>query len=128
MLQSSEGTPCPEPSPPEICGSANGKSRDIGAGMTLSTGMVNHRHRFHVVGICSSAAVSSRIFGRWSRALVAELCAELRQKSITLGFARVRNPVREQMHRAGLEAAIGEDRFYETITDGVNPFLARQDR
>jgi hypothetical protein len=30
------------------------------------------------------------------------------------------------MRRAGLEAAIGEDRFYDTITDGVDAFGARQ--
>jgi high affinity sulfate transporter 1 len=55
------------------------------------------------------------------------LRAELHRNGIALGFARVRDPVRDQMRRAGLEAAIGEDRFYETITDGVDAFTARQD-
>ncbi len=58
--------------------------------------------------------------------LVANLCAELRRSNVAIGFARVRDPVRDQMRRAGLEAVIGEDHFYETITAGVDAFTARR--
>jgi SulP family sulfate permease len=59
--------------------------------------------------------------------LVQNLCLELRRRGIALGFARVRDPVRDQMRRAGLEAEVGEDRFYDTITDGVEAFAAGQE-
>jgi hypothetical protein len=40
--------------------------------------------------------------------------------SITVGFVRVRDAVRDDMKRSGLEAIIGPDNFYERTTDGVH--------
>src|SRR5262249_42717317 len=42
-----------------------------------------------------------------------------RRDGITVSFARVRDPVRERLRRAGIEAAVGPASFYERITDGV---------
>jgi hypothetical protein len=39
--------------------------------------------------------------------------------SITVGFVRVRDAVRDDMKRAGIEAIIGPDNFHERTTDGV---------
>jgi MFS superfamily sulfate permease-like transporter len=39
---------------------------------------------------------------------------------ITLGFARVRDEVREVMRLGGLESLVGAGNFYERITDGVD--------
>jgi len=45
---------------------------------------------------------------------------ELQNMSITVGFVRVRDAVRDDMKRSGLEAIIGPDNFYERTTDGVH--------
>ena len=37
----------------------------------------------------------------------------------TVGFVRVRDSVRDDMKRAGIEAMVGPDNFYERTTDGV---------
>jgi high affinity sulfate transporter 1 len=47
------------------------------------------------------------------------LIKELQQRGITVGFARLRDMVREDMKRAGIEAIVGPNNFYERITDGV---------
>jgi anti-anti-sigma factor len=47
------------------------------------------------------------------------LFQELRKKGVRLSLARVRDDVRKRMRRTGVEKAIGEDRFYDTLTDGV---------
>jgi MFS superfamily sulfate permease-like transporter len=44
---------------------------------------------------------------------------ELHAQGITVAFARVRDPVRERMKLAGIEAAIGAQNFHERVTDGV---------
>jgi hypothetical protein len=38
---------------------------------------------------------------------------------ITVAFVRVRDAVRDDMKRAGIEAIVGADNFYERTTDGV---------
>jgi high affinity sulfate transporter 1 len=43
----------------------------------------------------------------------------LRSEGITVGFARLRDELRDRMRRAGVEAAVGADNFYERITDGM---------
>jgi sulfate permease, SulP family len=44
---------------------------------------------------------------------------ELQTQGITVAFARVRDPVRERMKLAGIEAAVGAQNFHERVTDGV---------
>jgi high affinity sulfate transporter 1 len=50
------------------------------------------------------------------------LSEELRAKGICLSLARARDAVRERMRRTGVEEAFGEDRIYDTVTDGVKAF------
>jgi MFS superfamily sulfate permease-like transporter len=47
------------------------------------------------------------------------LAETLQNNGISLGCARVRDPVRDDMRRSGIEAAVGPANFYERITDGV---------
>jgi len=47
------------------------------------------------------------------------LAQELEKRGVSLTFARVRDPVRDDMRRAGIEAAVGPASFHERITDGV---------
>ncbi len=48
-----------------------------------------------------------------------KLQSELAEQKIALAFARVRDPVRDVMQRSGVEAAVGAERFYDRITEGV---------
>jgi SulP family sulfate permease len=50
------------------------------------------------------------------------LSQELHEKGVRLSLARVLDPLREKMRATGVEKALGEDRIYETITDGVRAF------
>ncbi|WP_162820749.1 SulP family inorganic anion transporter, partial [Microvirga calopogonii] len=43
----------------------------------------------------------------------------LQGRGITIAFARVRDPVRDRLRSAGIEALVGDANFYERITDGV---------
>ena len=44
---------------------------------------------------------------------------ELKSRSVTVAFARVRDPVRQHMQLGKIEAVVGLTDFYERITDGV---------
>jgi SulP family sulfate permease len=44
---------------------------------------------------------------------------ELKKKGVSVAFVRVRDAVRDDMRRAGIEAAVGSGNFYERTTDGV---------
>ena len=44
---------------------------------------------------------------------------ELQKMGITVAFVRVRDAVRDDMKRAGIEANVGAGNFYERTTDGV---------
>jgi MFS superfamily sulfate permease-like transporter len=44
---------------------------------------------------------------------------ELQNMSVTVGFIRVRDAVRDDMKRAGLEVVVGSGNFYERTTDAV---------
>jgi SulP family sulfate permease len=46
-------------------------------------------------------------------------CTELKSRSVTVGFARVRDPVRQHMQLRKIEAVAGPGDFYDRITDGV---------
>jgi anti-anti-sigma factor len=52
------------------------------------------------------------------------LAKELQKSGVTVGLARVRDAVRDDMKRAGLETIIGESNFYERTTDGVRAWQA----
>jgi MFS superfamily sulfate permease-like transporter len=45
---------------------------------------------------------------------------ELQKIGITVAFARVRDAVRDDMKRAGIEAIVGPSNFHERTTDGVH--------
>jgi sulfate permease, SulP family len=53
------------------------------------------------------------------------LVRELQKNGIGVAFVRVRDPIREDMRRAGIEAAVGPANFYERITDGVRAWQQR---
>jgi SulP family sulfate permease len=44
---------------------------------------------------------------------------ELKSRSVTVAFARVRDPVRQRMQLGKIEAVVAPGDFYERITDGV---------
>lgn len=44
---------------------------------------------------------------------------ETESRGISVAFAQVRDPVRERMRRAGIEAAVGAASFHERVSDGV---------
>jgi sulfate permease, SulP family len=44
---------------------------------------------------------------------------ELKKKGVSVAFVRVRDAVRDDMRRAGIEAVVGSGNFYERTTDGV---------
>ena len=54
--------------------------------------------------------------------MLIKLQEELASKNIRFGLSRVRDPVREFLRRQGVETALGEDNFYDSITDGVEAF------
>jgi len=47
------------------------------------------------------------------------LIKELQKTGIAVAFVRVRDAVRDDMRRAGIEAAVGRASFFERTTDGV---------
>ncbi len=57
--------------------------------------------------------------------VLVKLQAELARKHILLSLARVRDSVREILRRMGVEAAIGAEHFYDSITLGVQGFCQR---
>jgi high affinity sulfate transporter 1 len=56
---------------------------------------------------------------------IVKLQAELAGVGITLCLARVRDSVREMLRRMGVEAAIGADHIYDSVTQGVHAFSRR---
>jgi anti-anti-sigma regulatory factor len=53
---------------------------------------------------------------------------ELQSRGITFAFARVRDPVRERMRLAGIEAVVGSANFHERVTDGVRAWEQQESR
>ena len=47
------------------------------------------------------------------------LIKELQTRGITVAFVRVRDSVRDDMRRPGIEAIVGPSNFHERTTDGV---------
>jgi MFS superfamily sulfate permease-like transporter len=48
------------------------------------------------------------------------LIKDLQSRGITVAFARVRDSVRDDMKRAGIEAIVGPSNFHERTTEGVH--------
>ena len=57
---------------------------------------------------------------------LSSLIKELQTMNINVAFARVRDAVRDDMRRAGIEATVGSSAFYERITDGVRAWQQQQ--
>ena len=57
--------------------------------------------------------------------MIVKLQAELAAAGITLCLARVRDSVREMLRPLGVEAAIGADHIYDSLTQGVHAFSRR---
>lgn len=57
-----------------------------------------------------------------------KLVRDLQNRGISVGFARVRDPIREDMRLAGIEAAVGPANFYDRVTDGVRAWQLTSDR
>ncbi len=58
---------------------------------------------------------------------LAKLQAELMQEGIEFSVAEAKSALRETMRRIGLEDEIGADHFYDSIEQGVQAFLQRQE-
>ena len=56
---------------------------------------------------------------------LSSLIKELQERGVTVAFARVRDAVREDMQRAGIEKLVGVNSFYERTTDGVSAWQLR---
>jgi high affinity sulfate transporter 1 len=59
---------------------------------------------------------------------LAKLHAELATKGIAFSVAEAKAALREMMRRTGFEEKVGTDRSYESIQDGVQAFLQRQEQ
>ena len=57
--------------------------------------------------------------------MLEKLQSELAKKNIILSWARLRDHVYQQMRKTGLAQKIGEQNFYERITDGVAEFVSK---
>ena len=57
-----------------------------------------------------------------------KLHAELGVNGIALSFAEVKSALQEAMRRTSVAETIGADRFYESIDDGVQAFLQREEQ
>jgi high affinity sulfate transporter 1 len=57
--------------------------------------------------------------------MLVKLQAELAGEHISLCLARVRDSVREMLRRMGVEAAIGSDHMYDSVTQGEQAFSQR---
>jgi SulP family sulfate permease len=54
--------------------------------------------------------------------MLVKLRQELTSKNIRFGLSRVRDPVREFLRRQGVEAILGAENFFDSITEGVEAF------
>jgi high affinity sulfate transporter 1 len=57
--------------------------------------------------------------------MLAELLADLGERSIEVLLAQVKGPVRDRMRRTGLAERLGEDRIYLSLGSAVTDFLLR---
>ena len=54
--------------------------------------------------------------------ILLELQTSLDKQGITLAFARVHDPVKDKMALTGVVDAVGVDRFFDTVMEGVEAF------
>ncbi len=57
--------------------------------------------------------------------MLEKLQSELAKQNIILSWARLRDQVYLQMSKTGLNDQIGEDNFYERISDAVTQFISQ---
>lgn len=57
--------------------------------------------------------------------MLEQLDGELDRAGVEIGFAELKDPVKDRLHRYDLTARIGNDRFFPTIGVAVKAFLAR---
>ena len=55
-----------------------------------------------------------------------ELETTLREAGILLGFAEMKDPVKDKLKRFGLFGRLGEDRFFATIGEAVNRYVEQE--
>ncbi len=58
-------------------------------------------------------------------AMLVELCAELRERGISLGLAELHAEAREMLERAGVIECIGADMVFDILEDAYQAFEAR---
>jgi high affinity sulfate transporter 1 len=58
-----------------------------------------------------------------ARDVLAKLIGDLKKRGIALSFARLRDPVRNSLERAGIVDMVGPSAFYERVTEGARPFF-----
>jgi SulP family sulfate permease len=58
--------------------------------------------------------------------MLTALNAELVSKQVVLYFAHIKDPVWDAMRRAGVEDAVGQDHFFESMGDAVKAFCQAQ--
>jgi high affinity sulfate transporter 1 len=54
------------------------------------------------------------------------LIKNLEGQGISVAFARMRDPVRTSLQKAGIVEAVGAEAFHDRLTDGVRAFLGRE--
>jgi MFS superfamily sulfate permease-like transporter len=60
--------------------------------------------------------------------MLVKLHAELSERGVSLSFARLRDPVRDTLGRAGLEDSIGAERLHDSISQGVEALTDELER
>ncbi len=68
-------------------------------------------------------ASSISIIDSSARDALLQLIGKLRAQGISVAFARVRDPVRHDLQRAGIVEAVGAAAFHDRLTEGVRAFL-----
>jgi MFS superfamily sulfate permease-like transporter len=97
---------------------------NLGAfGRELRTAIAQAPHPVRQVLIDASAVAFADSSA--SDALLA-LIQELKERGISVAFARVRDPVRATLQRGGIVDAVGAAAFHDRVTGGVRAFLGRE--
>ena len=69
-------------------------------------------------------AESMNLIDSTATEMLMKLQTELTAQGITLGFARVRDQIKDKMQLSGFIDQLGSDHFYNTLNDGVEAFAS----
>lgn len=69
-------------------------------------------------------AESMNLIDSTATEMLMKLQTELTAQGINLGFARVRDPIKDKMQLSGFIDQIGSEHFYNTLNDGVEAFAS----